>query len=916
MLGGLLKPSWQNHSEEKRRLAILKMNVEDSANQSVFEKLALEDPAENVRLACIKQLSLAPSLFNVYRNQQHDAVKMAAKNAFCNLVGVNTKLSETELEGLIKEHEDASVLIAQHCPYPNLRTQILRQLSQSTQADIIADVVYAETRLRIAHQLDQIEALEVAKRKLKGKDKKSEKVIRTKLEEHRAQLKLQKEVDETALEICQQMEFIANHSQWRSEFKTKYHQLQSRWDALQLTLTHDTEERFDLARSLAQTKVVQQSDQEAAALTQSQITDKLRQYSDTLAPLSLAELADEYLSINAVLGEALATWRESAQVISPAAEIEMDFLSSQQALSSLSDLVKSASEDEIIQARLAKSLQSLHWPDEYSVLLAKNEALDLLNALKKQQRDQEHQNKHHLDALHKRINRLLGTSTKGNIKQAKHELAATNKAAQSYSGKERKILDERLEKAAEIVSKMSDWQNFATEPKLIELCEAMERLIDSNSHADKLAKQISKLQNSWKNLGHADVSDEHWVRFKAAADLAFAPCAKFFEQRRTIQKENLAKREPLINQLQQIFDDTDWNDTPDYKAVETSLRKINNEWRKIKDVERSAGQKQWHRFSAIKDSIYQKLDVVYDENIEKKHQLIAQVTALADGLVNDGSLEKLKLYQNRWQQLGITRRKQDQEAWTQFRAAGDQVFEKVQDQRNEKRAIENQKINVYKSVIKEIHSLAKSSVSLADADAEFSLLCEKYQALPSLPKELPEKLVERIESDFRRARDAYSQAHDRLIQASRDEVLKKLGEKAELCSLLEASIINSGNNIGELKRKIDDIILSDKTLEKRFEKRLSSVAVADKSAANHARTRLCIDLEILFDVASPEHDKALRMQVQLERMKTIGLGQSASERSKALTELKLDWWCLPGADPEHQKILETRFANLIKTHSL
>ena len=916
MLGNLLKPAWQSESAEKRRLAVLKMSVEESANQTIFEQLALDDPDQQVRLACVQQLQVVASVFKVYQLQHDEPTKCAAKAKFCDLIGTNNNLSEAQCETLLSEHKDASVLVAQYSPHANLRIRLLDALSQTEQAEAIAEIQYADTRLHIAEQLNLIEALEIARRNLKGKDKRSEKVIRAKLETYRAQQKVVSEVNKRALELGEQMEFIANHPEWRSEFKAKYLLYKQRWAALESGVGNDLidamAKRFNAAANTAQLKVEQQTALENAEHNQDQVVNKLERYCARLAPLSLLELADERLSINAVLGEALDTWLESIEVVAPNASIAKKMSNAQQALRSLSGLIESTSKEELDLTVLAANLKRLSWHASYTELSAKAEATELLKTRRLQDSEQRQQQKENLDSLHKRINRLLGTSNKGNIKQARQELNATTKAASQYAGKERKILDERLAMAGDIVTKMRDWQNFAIEPKLLELCGAMEQLVNSKFHPDKLAQEISKLQNSWKNLGTTEVSEEHWQRFKAAADLAYAPCAVFFEQRRTTQKENLAKREPLLARMQAVLDDTDWDDTPDYKNVENSLRNIANDWRKIKDVDRKAGQKQWDKLSAIRALIYQKLDVVYDANIEKKQQIIAQVNAIADGEVNDQSLDKLKLFQSRWQQVGVTRRQQDQAAWKHFKAAGDRVYENVTAQRNEKRAIEDQQIGAYKGIIKDIHSLAKSATNLAEADPKFEELTERYASLPALPKNLPEKLIERLENDFRRAGEAYSQAHDRLIQASKDEVINTLIKKAELCSQLELAVTKEdASRISELEAALTQIEIADKALDKRFETRLNAAKDINKSAASQARQLLCIELEIALDAPSPEYDKALRMQIQLERMKETGIGQITSQQSSAINDLKLDWLCLPGAEPKLQAQLEQRFKTLI-----
>jgi hypothetical protein len=912
MLGGLLKSGWQNSSAEKRRLAILKMNRENTANQVIFENLALNDQSLTVRHACITQLKLAAPLFRVYQGQSEQAVKQAAKTAFCSVIGVDSQLNEADFEALLSNHVDAATLVLQHCPDPVLRVRLLNQLSQVEQADVIGEVMYAETRWHIAQQLVQLEALEIARRNLRGKDKNSEKLIRAKLDQFRFQQKRENSVNLAAEALCEQMKFIAGHPQWRPEFKGKYLLYLQRWSDLEQNPSDSIGHQFESAKLSAEVKVKQQLEIESAELNQVQICQKLARYCQIVAPLSLAELADEQLSINAVLGEALATWLANADVAVPDAQLAESFLGAQKALSWISDLIQCTSQEQIDLARLKVSLKAFSWHEKDSTPLAIAEAKTLLDDLSKQGQTQLKQHKESLDSLHKRINRLLGTSNKGDVKKAKHELAATTKAASHYTGKELKILDERLQMAAEIVSKMNDWQNFAIEPKLIELCESMEKLVESKTHPDKLAQQITKLQNSWKNLGHTDVSDDHWLRFKTAADLAYAPCATFFDQRRAAQKDNLAKREPLLEQMQSVFDTTDWDATPDYKKIEIRLREINNAWRKITDVERKAGQKQWDRLSAIRDQVYQKLDLVYDHNIEQKNQLIAQVNKLADATVTDDALDKLKLFQSRWQQIGVTRRKQDQQAWTLFRAAGDRFFEHVTESRNSKRKLEDQQLQAYRDVIDEIHSLAKSATDLAGADKQFEQLEQSYRSLPRLPGSFAEKLLERLESDFQRAGEAYSKAHDRMIQNSKDQIVDTLCFKAEICSQLESAFINNKTNlIAQLQSKIESIEITDKGLDKRFNVRLNAAADLDKSEANKSRSLLCIDLEILLDVASPEQDTSLRMQIQLDRMKNKGLGQTSIEHNKALSRAKLDWLCLPGAKPERQLALDKRFAALM-----
>ena len=508
----------------------------------------------------------------------------------------------------------------------------------------------------------------------------------------------------------------------------------------------------------------------------------------------------------------------------------------------------------------------------------------------------------------------MGSNNRGEVGRAKRELEAVTKAAETYSGKDLSALNDRIEKAAEAVAKMGDWKDFATEPKYIELCEAMEALEKSKTHPDKLAQEINSLQTKWKSLGYSDSSEKHWERFKTAGDKAYEPCATFFQERKDTRRKNLESRQPLIDQTQAILDNTPWDDSPDYKAIESELRRITNDWKKIKDVEQRPGQKQWKQFCVIKDAIFDKLGVVYDANIEVKEQLIEQASALGDADISEQSLVRLQQLQARWKQVGVTRRKDDQKAWKQFKTATDAVYEKIQGIRQEKRDEENQQLDGYRTIIKQIQSLAKSAKDLAEADHNFERLQSEYQALPALPKGLPEKLLESLEKDYKRACDFYGKSRDRILEAASKEELAALKEKARLCAELEklAFETNKESDIESLKSDIQDIQIQDKALQRRFQIRVSSALEQDKSDVTERRRLICIDLEILLGAESPKEDRELRMKIQFDRMKTQGIGKSNQDKNAIIEELKLDWLCLPGALPATQTELNKRFDSLTK----
>lgn len=940
MLSGLFKPAWQNASAEKRIQAIAKMDVGDNDTQSVLIELASNDAERRVRETALDKLTLPGPTYTISQTHVDGNTREYASSVFSKLIGPRSALTEPAFRELVAEHPEAAVHVARLCPYARLRTELLEDCSEPELVEMLSDLEYSETRYQISERLSALENLERARKLLQGKDKKSEKLIRSKLDAIRTQQKQDQENYAVAEGLCEKMEYLSAQSdkEWRPEFNRRHLACISLWEALDFEPAEDLLKRYDHARRIVQPAFDKQQAIEATNLAQEKLAHALETYCEEIAGFSLEEIVGKISVLEEKHTTSVDEWTQLSEISYPKLTIGDKFFVAQQALDSAIALAKSApsqnessdnSDTESAEqdssntadptfsihdiAALNNALQALKWPKNYPDLGAESELSALVQQQNAQRKHAENTKRDQLDKLHKRINRLLGSTNRGQLARAKRELAAISKAAERYDGKDRASLEDRLEKAAEALSKMGDWKDFATEPKYIELCEAMETLIGSKTHADALSKQINELQQSWKALGHSNSANEHWERFKTAGDAAYEPCSRFFKERRDTRQKNLEEREQFVTQTQELLENTNWDAQPDYKSVESELRRLTNDWKKIKDIEPGAGQKQWNRFSAAKDAVYEKLGVVYDANIAVKHQLIEQARALLEADLKEESLNRLQQLQLRWKQVGITRRKDDQLAWADFKKTTDEVYAKVQGVRQSKRDEENAQLDGFRKISRQIQDLAKNSTDLAEADHVFEQLQADYHALPPLPKGLPEKLVEGIAEDFRRACDAYGKAHDRILEDGRAKEIDSLAEKATLCTKLEklATENASKDEIERVQAEIDDIEINEKTLNQRFSKRLSAALNPDRKDASEARRMLCVDLEILLGVDSPNDDKELRMKVQLERMKTDGIGRGQTEKDTVLNDLKLDWLCLPGAEPVIQSTLNQRFEKLI-----
>ena len=937
MLNTLFKPAWQSKSIEKRLQFVNDIQEPSNDDLEILKKLIHTDEELSIREAALDKISEPALIFDVIKKHNDAQTRDKAISVFGQLIGPKSKLSEQEFKTLITQHPETTLSIAKSCPHSELRLEIIEKLSLNEQVDLLAEVDYSETRLFIAEKIESEELLEKARKNLKGKDKNAEKIIKNKLHAIHTKIKQDEENLEKSESLCDTMEYLAAQTDWRSEFNDRYYQCEREWNALDFTPGDYLIQRYTTAKRDAKTTLNTQEALDEAQKIQSTVANRLTSECKNIAAYTIEEFLAQTENLNKLVTEHKSNWTSSIEVCKPENNLWKNFEASSKSIESVLNFSKLRLElnDELTKAnqdtdtkeltnlnkKYRNILATLDWSKDLPALKIKEEALQEVDQLQSLTDKQHKVASDKLDKLHKRINRLQGSTKRGDLAQARRELSALIKLSQKYSGKDKTALDERLEKATVAVDKMADWKDYATAPKFIELCESMEALSPealkkankANINADKLATKITQFQKDWKALGHSDSADEHWERFSKAGDIAYAPCDKFFKQRHEIRKNNLAKREPLVSQTQNLISQTNWQDNDECKKALNSIRKIDDAWKKIKDVEPGPGTKQWKRLRKAKNSVYEKLDEVYAVNIALKNELITKSKELLETEIKEDTLNKLQSLQSQWKEIGITKRKADQKAWEEFKSATDAVFEKIKDLRKSKRSAEDEQLKPYRDVIKAIQHLSKNAKNLAEADSNFAKYQSEHDALPPMPRGVPEKVVEGIKKDYHRACGNFDRTRESILQNKKHQALDNLATKATLCSDLEALSSDATQvEVDDVKAQIDALEITDNELKKRFSKRLDVARTSEREAYTETRKLMCINLEILLGEDSPAEDKSQRMQLQLERMQQGGFGQDRVEKDVVLKKMKLDWYCLPGAEPAMQKKLDERFKQLTK----
>ncbi|MFV9615310.1 MAG: DUF349 domain-containing protein [Gammaproteobacteria bacterium] len=957
MLADLFKPAWKSSSVEKRLKAISVMDSASSEKQKILTQLVADEADVSIRIAAIQKLTSATALHEMSIKYANDSVGVEAERRLDELMAASSSVNKGEYGDLLNSYPELTVRIATYVQLSSLRIEAVQSLSTNQLLEVLGLTVYTDSRQLIAERLTDIEELESARKVLRGKDKNAERILKTKIDEFRKQERQETENLATVKKLTEEVEYLVSRD-WRPEFKAKLLLHRKHWDNLDFEIDPGLNQRYQTARKIIDSRFEEQNIIEQTHESQQQLIIEVEAFLRTIAGRDLSSFIDTLSETQTKQEQFSLSWQQLADKTRPdliTHDLYEQMLGALQSATQLvlqsADILKDedktasdepeASKQTRADNTLAGKSQQLNaalkkhkWPSAFGELQVVTELQAQLADWRKTQKTSIAERQQKLDLAHKKISSIFRFSRAGNLARAKQLCERVEKAINQFEGKDRLVLEERFEEARKALGNMGDWKNFATEPKYIELCEAMELLVTSKQHPDKLSSEMKDLQQHWKKLGNSDISEQYWPRFKQAADKVYQPCAEFFDKRHDIRKTHLEQRQQYVEQMRELFESTDWENSPDYKAVQSSVRSISDHFAAIKDVERGAGQKQWKRFITFKEQVTAKLDVVYEANISLKHQLIEQTVALAEAEAKEENLAKLKSLQTRWRQVGITRRKEDQKAWTEFKKQGDIVYNKVQELHQGQRDKTDQQINAYRDIIKDIQKLARTAKDLAEADQLFTALQAKYAELPELqlPESnrseahgpdsfrpqphrhqstgaLPEKVAEAIQRDYRNACDQFDDCHSRIIDSKHSQQIDALRMKANLCLLQEAlGESPAEEQLKEISQQWDSIDLHDSALTRRIEKRRNAAQAAiDRTAIGEERRMLCIQLEIALDAESPAEDKTLRMQYQLDQMNKSGLGQKTANSAGHIENMEIDWLCMPGAEPKQQKELDERF---------
>ncbi|MBT8493340.1 MAG: DUF349 domain-containing protein, partial [Deltaproteobacteria bacterium] len=252
------------------------------------------------------------------------------------------------------------------------------------------------------------------------------------------------------------------------------------------------------------------------------------------------------------------------------------------------------------------------------------------------------------------------------------------------AGDKREELTERYEEArkkAIIRSKelreADEWKRWSVLPKLEALIKEAQALLERED-IGRLGRELKVLQRQWKEAGPAPHSknQELWEKFKDTCDQVYERVKDHRKVAAEEQKQNLEKKLALCEQVEELAESTDWDETAE------AIKSLQAEWKSIGPVPRKKSKQIWQRFRGACDRFFERRKPVLEErleelreNLDAKQALLAEIEALAsDERDWDEVRDALGELKSRWRGIGHVPRKDYGALTERYRTATDQVF--------------------------------------------------------------------------------------------------------------------------------------------------------------------------------------------------------------------------------------------------
>ena len=944
------KPKWQHSDPEVRRQAVQSIPATD---QDTLAQIARDDADPAVRRQACRRLTRLDLLRELSTRDPDAGVRELTAAHFRHLL-CSRDPGSPPVEACIAQLaqiEDQRLLehVATNAPQAELRLAAIGRLDGSaTLLECAMHDATAANRLEAAQHLEDKGGLEELARRIGKKDKNVYRVVRQKLREIAEREAAPARIRSQGLELCEKVERLGRLQSWAQDQAVLDH-LDKQWAVIAEEADPELRHRYETARqgfldALETYRRENQSQVEAEEAKE----QGLRARRALLEEFSEAAERDTEADLRTVRDRVETAWR----ALPPLPEeddrrLARELASAQEAVSTRLGRLEEARLDSERLQRLLGNFDGLlrgSAPLDHRTLtpLLKQAASqaptagdpvvhvrleDARQLLEHRLEKQRHHAEQKLEQIPERLDELDEHLEAGELRKSEPLYQSVQAALHllELSGINRRkfaALEQRLRAAAPRIRTLQNWRKWGTDQHRQALCETLEGLLGAEMEIEQAARTLHDAQVEWKRLDHSGSPVNHplWERFHALAEQVYERCRPYLEQQAEEREQHRVHREALCAELEQFLNQVDW-ERMDWRKAIRAEREMRSAWAAAGPVDGKQRRGLERRFRAAIDRLDQHLAAERQRNRDHKRNHIAQVEALVEDTDLPHAIDETKRLQREWHTTVPARQGEENRLWKRFRQACDAVFARRQIVHEERTRSEDENLRARRAICEDLQRLATAGLDAGQMEWGLTELQERWEAMAHLP--VPRRALPALENAWRDAQSTWSRAVRQTREQRERKEFDLLRQRAALCAELEAVARGEGNSPDEAQRIraawSELPTLKDGALQQAIEGRFgqaiaaatgeSGAPIAGRtSQADNDRKReeLCLQLEILAGIDSPQELAGDRLAFQVNRL-TEHMRDGAKDPLEGATRLVRDWYVLGPASGEVAGALEQRF---------
>ncbi len=921
----LIRPKWRHRNRDIRAEAVQLLSADDPNLIEVVR----QDADTGIRRQVLRRITDITLLLDIAESDTDSSVSRAAGRRLCYLLAQSDDAESVEqTQKVLKEHGniEMSEYLIRHSNSPEVRMQALEEIQRPALLSEVA-LTDASTNIRL-QALERITRLSTLKRIAKEARGKNKRVAQRARELVEAQTLLL-ELPRLQQQLCDKIEHLASLQQ---PDQTTMHQLHEQWEKVGADAPTELKARF----SNAQQQISKSIEASRNSREQQDHQRELCEQSDALlhnleqnanAPsLNLNEVA----TAESMLSNSWRQLEEDLDAVNPA--LKSRFSESQQRVAQRRGQIDQHRKLHAQQHAIIADMQNLGGSDA-QLTASRLKAIESRWQAQKSKPDtgmEEHFHQYHTQAkqrlranidsaakleteLGRCLQQLENALDQGQLNAAgaarskvQHLIRRAEKLATAQL-QQRKASYHRLQGR---FSELQDWQRFGSDHVREDLISEMQQLIQSGLPARELARNVRDLRNKWRQLDRkgGPAPESIWNKFNEIAEQAYSPVIADQQRHQQEQQQAAQQRAEFCDLLIKEHAQVDWS-TPDWPVIDKRIQEAQKQWRKLGGVDSKAWKKLNQRFIDVVKPFEEQLGEVRESEKLRRERLIKQVQRLAEEPDIDIAIQQAKAAQANWRPLVSANKQVEQRLWREFKAATDAVFARRTAIHESEQQEQQANTSAKTAICEKLQQLISAEhENWSEARNERDQLMDEWKTIGPATRQQYKSLQQKftqLTRAFDEAETAASIRHERLH-------LELLLQKAELCDQMEQQLCSQDADIGTLHEQWSALPALQAGIESRMQGRYQHIMEASSSGGDaieqlcarcgdnlQTSQRLCLEMEVLLDIESPEAFLEQRREWQLTHLSTAMTGGLAqNESSNENVRQLLEESCVNGPLPQ------------------